>query len=166
MPPLTKFTQEYIYKWQHPDPSECSKKQFLVIPHYWDNNGLGTVVHATGWILGLAMRHNRILVYQDSRAPGQNFVEPDCKTGPSTRSLDCIFESFSSCSTQNIRPDNNITLFNYWKIPAELNISTSAIPPVFGQALKNGFPDMHEDAIKYWADSSCCIHDAHERPSS
>ncbi|EPS42115.1 hypothetical protein H072_3879 [Dactylellina haptotyla CBS 200.50] len=150
MPPLTKFTQEFIYKWQHPDPSECADRKFLVLHHNWDGNGLGTVVHGTGWILGLAIRLNRILIYDDEASPGQNFLEEKCMTD-GRRSLDCIFESFSSCSSaQHLRDGNHIKLRSYWRVPEDLDMSTSAVPPLLGQLLKNDFPDMHYDAIKYW----------------
>src|SRR5947207_2006254 len=97
MPPLTKFTQEFLYKWQHPDVEECPNRKFLVLQHNWDGNGLGTVVHGTGWVLGLAIRLNRILIYNDGRSPGQNFFENGCRQDGG-RGLDCIFESFSSCN--------------------------------------------------------------------
>ncbi|KAF3938816.1 hypothetical protein ABW19_dt0204561 [Dactylella cylindrospora] len=149
MPPLTKFTQEFIYKWQHPNPEDCKNRKFLVLQHNWDGNGLGTVVHGTGWILGLAIRLNRILIYNDDKSPGENFLEPHClKDG--RRSLDCIFESFSSCTNKDLTPTNHIKLRSYWKVPEDLDMSTSAVPPLFGQALKNHFPQMHFDAIKYW----------------
>ncbi|KAK6527189.1 hypothetical protein TWF281_010381 [Arthrobotrys megalospora] len=150
MPPFTKFAQEYIYKWQNPDPSACKDRQFLVLHHNWDGNGLGTVVHGTGWVLGLAIRLNRILIYDDEASPGQNFLEENCQPN-GIRSLDCIFEPFSSCnSTHHLTDDNHIKLRSYWRIPANINMSTSAVPPLFGQMLKNHFPEMHYDAIKYW----------------
>ncbi|KAK6333081.1 hypothetical protein TWF718_010905 [Orbilia javanica] len=150
MPPFTKFAQEYIYNWQHPDPSECKDRQFLVLHHNWDGNGLGTVVHGTGWVLGLAIRLNRILIYDDEASPGQNFLEEQCQKN-GIRSLDCIFEPFSSCSsTHHLTEDNHINLQSYWRIPENINMSTSAVPPLFGQMLKNNFPEMHYDAIKYW----------------
>ncbi|KAK6349273.1 hypothetical protein TWF730_010023 [Orbilia blumenaviensis] len=150
MPPFTKFAQEYIYNWQHPDPSACKDRQFLVLHHNWDGNGLGTVVHGTGWVLGLAIRLNRILIYDDEASPGQNFLEENCQTN-GIRSLDCIFERFSSCnSTDHLTEDNHIKLRSYWRIPENINMSTSAVPPLFGQMLKNNFPEMHYDAIKYW----------------
>ncbi|KAK6512490.1 hypothetical protein TWF481_001375 [Arthrobotrys musiformis] len=150
MPPFTKFAQEYIYKWQNPDPSTCKDKQFLVLHHNWDGNGLGTVVHGTGWVLGLAIRLNRILIYDDKAPPGKNFLEENCQK-KGIRSLDCIFEPFSSCSSsRDLTDSNHINLKSYWKIPEAINISTSAVPPLFGQMLKNDFPEMHYDAIKYW----------------
>ncbi|BFZ62486.1 hypothetical protein YB2330_003580 [Saitoella coloradoensis] len=149
MPPLTKFAQQYIYDRQHPNPASCKDKQFLVLNTNWDLNGLGTVVHGTGWVLGLALRLNRILVYNDAGAPGENFVEPGCGR---TRSLDCIFESFSSCTSGDATPENSIYVENYWKVPKSIwpERSTSAVPPVLGEALRRQFSDMHEDAIKYW----------------
>ncbi|RVD86230.1 uncharacterized protein DFL_004517 [Arthrobotrys flagrans] len=150
MPPFTKFAQEYIYNWQHPDPSSCADRKFLVLHHNWDGNGLGTVVHGTGWVLGLAIRLNRILIYDDEAPPGRNFLEEKCQQN-GIRSLDCIFEPFSSCSsTLHLTEDNHIKLRSYWKIPESINMSTSAVPPLFGQMLKNNFPEMHYDAIKYW----------------
>ncbi|KAF3909290.1 hypothetical protein ABW20_dc0107806 [Dactylellina cionopaga] len=150
MPPFTKFTQEFLYKWQNPDPSTCKERKFLVLHHNWDGNGLGTVVHGTGWVLGLAIRHNRILVYDNDAEPGQNFLEPNCTVG-GRRSLDCIFEPLSSCSSaRDLTEDNYIKLPSYWRAPVSVNMSAAAVPPLFGQMLKNKFPEMHPDAMKYW----------------
>ncbi|KAF3118437.1 hypothetical protein TWF703_005954 [Orbilia oligospora] len=150
MPPFTKFAQEYIYNWQHPDPSDCKNRKFLVLHHNRDINGLGTVVHGTGWVLGLAMRHGRILIYDDEVSPGQNFLEPDCQAS-GVRSLDCIFLPLSSCSsTHHLTEDNHLKLESYWRIPLHINMSAAAVPPLFGQMLKNNFPEMHPDAMKYW----------------
>ncbi|KAF3909591.1 hypothetical protein AA313_de0205986 [Arthrobotrys entomopaga] len=151
MPPFTKFAQDFIYKWQNPPVSECENRQFLVLHHNWDGNGLGTVVHGTGWVLGLAIRLNRTLIYDDAAPPGKNFLEKDCAGENGPRSLDCIFEPFSSCSSsKHLRPGNYIKLPSYWKVPEEINMSTSAVPPIFGHLLKTEFPQMHPDAIKYW----------------
>ncbi|KAK6347270.1 hypothetical protein TWF696_007342 [Orbilia brochopaga] len=150
MPPFTKFAQDFIYRWQHPDPATCKDRKFLVLHHNWDGNGLGTVVHGTGWVLGLAIRLNRILIYDDSASPGKNFLEENCMPD-GRRSLDCIFQPFSSCSSKrDVHDGNGIPLRSYWKVPENINMSTSAVPPLFGQLLKNHFPEMHYDAIKYW----------------
>ncbi|KAK6538637.1 hypothetical protein TWF694_010215 [Orbilia ellipsospora] len=151
MPPFTKFAQDFIYKWQNPPPSECENRQFLVLHHNWDGNGLGTVVHGTGWVLGLAIRLNRTLIYDDAAPPGKNFLEKDCAGKKGPRSLDCIFEPFSSCSSsKHLRKGNHIKLESYWKVPQDISMSTSAVPPIFGHLLKTEFPQMHPDAIKYW----------------
>ncbi|RPB21637.1 hypothetical protein L211DRAFT_851351 [Terfezia boudieri ATCC MYA-4762] len=153
IPPLTKFTQDYIYKHQFPD--SCKDKQFVVMNHFRDKNGMGTVFHGAGHILGLALRNNRILLWNHAgdNAPGRNFIEPGCGGSPGyehERSLDCIFEKISSCTLQDVTPENSVKVEQYWGPPNSLTGVAGSVPPVLGYAMKQLYPDIAPDGLKYW----------------
>ncbi|KAL7266888.1 hypothetical protein RUND412_010547 [Rhizina undulata] len=149
VPPLTKFTQKYIYDYQHPET--CADKKFLVMNHFDDKNGLGTVIHGIGFVLNLAIRNNRILIYNYTNdiAPGRHFVDPGCQ-GPNLRSLDCIYEPITSCSWSDVTAENSLNVPAYWNIPQEIRVSSGTIPPLLGAALREIYPDMKPNAMKYW----------------
>ena len=116
---------------------------------------MGTIFHGAGHILSLAMRNNRILLWNHAgdNAPGRNFIDPGCGGSPgyeNERSLDCIFEKISSCTLQDVTPDNSVKVKAYWGPPDSLTGTPGSVPPVLGYAMKQLYPDIAPDGLKYW----------------
>ncbi|KAK6526394.1 hypothetical protein TWF694_004990 [Orbilia ellipsospora] len=150
LPPFTKFVQKYMYDHQHPE--DCSDKEFIVMSSFPNDEafGLGALVHSISMNLNIALRYNRILIYNPFEGPGRHFVD-DSSLHVCNKSIECFFESLSSCTFDDVRPDN------HWKLPARevlpqdaMTTPSGSIPPIFGLALKKMFPLMTPDAMKYW----------------
>ncbi|KAK6543174.1 hypothetical protein TWF694_007089 [Orbilia ellipsospora] len=96
--PLTKWAQQYIYDYQHPE--SCEGKKFYVLVNKWPRHGLGAIIRRTFIELSLAMQTGRILVLDSKNAPGNTLVEKDCdKHRGKTASLECILEDLTSCAS-------------------------------------------------------------------
>ena len=90
--------------------------------------------------------------YEDDGAPGRNFFEHGCGSGgvKGGRSLDCVFEQITSCSLSDLTPENTILADKYWGPPTSLNGVRGSVPPVLGYAMKQLYPDIAPDGLKYW----------------
>ncbi|KAF3932035.1 hypothetical protein ABW20_dc0104263 [Dactylellina cionopaga] len=144
LPPLTKFAQKHIYDHQHPE--NCSDKQFILIQNYPNDEHFGLV----SMNLNLALRFNRILMYDPKGGPGRHFIDPSSYE-LCGKSMDCFFEQLTSCTIDDLTPDNHYILPATKVLPQDMmNVPPGAIPPLFGIALKKMFPMITPDALKYW----------------
>ena len=170
MPQLTKFAQEHIYR--HQNPSEgCKDKKFLVMSAYPsdENFGLGAIVQAIGNSLSVALRSDRILIYNITNPPGKHFISDSGQ--PCGRSFDCIFLPLSSCSIPtNLPPDDDPKEPVILEYPVHGDVARKyfsehpwSLPPLLTEALKRynkNFPGqgkngekwegMAFDAVRYW----------------
>ncbi|KAF3920887.1 hypothetical protein ABW21_db0206361 [Orbilia brochopaga] len=147
--PLTKSVQRYIYNHQH--PKNCSEKQFILMQNFPNDEhfGLGTKPFVS-MNLNMALRFDRVLLYDPQGGPGRHFIDPSSYE-LCGKSMDCFFEPLTSCTVDDLTPENHVILPATEILPQDL-MSTPAgsVPQVFGLALEKIFPMMTPDAIKYW----------------
>ncbi|KAF3940450.1 hypothetical protein ABW19_dt0204905 [Dactylella cylindrospora] len=150
LPPLTKFTQNYIYNHQH--PKNCSDKKFVLMRNFPNDEdfGLGATVFSVSMNLNMALRWNRILLYDPNSGPGKHFVDPSSHE-LCGQSLNCFFEPLTSCTMDDLTEDNYFELPARKILPQEfITIPPGSIPPLFGIALRRIYPMITPDALKYW----------------
>ncbi|KAK6336527.1 hypothetical protein TWF696_002077 [Orbilia brochopaga] len=150
LPPLTKAVQRYIYNHQH--PKNCSEKQFILMRNFPndENFGLGAAVFSVSMNLNMALRFDRVLLYDPEGGPGRHFIDPS-SYDLCGKSMDCFFEPLTSCTVDDLTEENHIVLPAEKILPQDLmSTPASSAPPVFGVALQKLFPMMTPDAIKYW----------------
>lgn len=152
---LTKIVQRYIYEKQH--PSNCGSQRYLILNKFPGDDafGLGAIVQRISDYLSVAIQTNSILLYATDTSPGEHFLSED-GAGPCGRSLDCIFQELSNCSseaqkglksnTQSIFSDGQLDL----DVEAFLSKHKYPVPLVFEEALKKIQPDITGEMLKYW----------------
>lgn len=147
--PLTKFTQRYLRRHQHPE--NCTGKAFLVFRKFPNDEsfGLGALAQSIAHNLALAIRTNRILVYDAHDPPGAHFLSPPPGAG---RTLDNIFHPLSSCTPADVAASTDKVYFPWEPEATEIYYRThpASLPPVLAQVFKTQFADMNYDAIRYW----------------
>ncbi|RPB01945.1 hypothetical protein L873DRAFT_1787993 [Choiromyces venosus 120613-1] len=153
--PLTRFTQDFIHK--HQFPSSCEGKKFFVICSFPNDEdfGLGAISQAIATTLALAIRTDRILIYDPMDSPGRHFIQsPDPNTEFSSchQSFDCIFHRITNCTYSDAVLDPETVTYPWTKPVPEIFYKThpNSLPPVLGQAHRERFPDMTPNAAKYW----------------
>ncbi|EPS44862.1 hypothetical protein H072_1148 [Dactylellina haptotyla CBS 200.50] len=150
LPPLTKFTQRYIYDHQH--PKNCSEQQFLVMRNYPNDEhfGLGAAVFSVSMNLNIALRYNRILIYDPAGGPGKHFIDPS-NYETCGKTMDCFFESLSSCTVDDLTADNHYLLPAREVLPDNMmETPPGSVPQILGIALRKMYPMITPDALKYW----------------
>jgi hypothetical protein len=155
---LTKATQHYISAKQN--PTECQNQRFLILNKFPGDDafGLGAIVQRISDYLSVAIQTNSILLYAEESSPGEHFIQEenrDCG-----RTLDCIFESLSLCSSgAKRRIDSKVqSVFTVpiggerVDIDAEAYLAKhgSPIPPISEAALRLVQPDITGEMLKYW----------------
>ncbi|KAJ6260418.1 hypothetical protein Dda_4644 [Drechslerella dactyloides] len=108
--PLTKWAQQYIH--DHQNPASCEGKKFYVLKNHWPHHGLGAIVRRIFNELSNAILADRILILDDSNAPGNTLVDVNCaRHRKKNASLECVVEDLSSCASF-ATPENSV-----WEIP-------------------------------------------------
>ncbi|KAF3143561.1 hypothetical protein TWF594_005110 [Orbilia oligospora] len=150
LPPLTKFTQRYIYEHQHPE--SCKDKKFIVMESFPNDEsfGLGAIVFSISMNLNLALRFNRILIFNPKNGPGRHFIDPSSHE-LCGNSMECFFEKLSSCTMDDLTPENHFLLPARAEVDQDImNTPAGALPQIFGIALKRMYPMITPDTLKYW----------------
>jgi hypothetical protein len=140
--PLTQWTQQEIYRHQHPAASVCRDRntQFIVAD-LMDSQGLGALLHSAGYLLGAGMASRRIVVW--SKAVGTHYLDAATCTRPVAQggagskyaNMDCIFLPISSCTIEHALAngrDRYVTwkeVFVEGKLHAETGVHFVGLPP-------------------------------------
>ncbi|KAF3942416.1 hypothetical protein ABW19_dt0203985 [Dactylella cylindrospora] len=147
--PLTKWSQNFIYKHQHPE--SCEGKKFYKISNNWPHHGLGALVRRVFIELSFAIQTDRILVFDTYGAPGDTLLENDCNKhrgkGPS---LECILEEITSCADYATE-ENTVSQINPVEFPTG---HRTDIPPIAMVALMTYMGETGLQAsgalLRYW----------------
>ena len=155
--PLTKVAQRWIYRQQHPDPSTCGERKYVVMGNEVLGHGLGSILHVTGTVLNAALRTRRQLVYHDQL--GKQLVGEGCGRGEPHKNLLCLFEPPSACGKEHVTSKNSIE-YVFFKSGVEVFGNNLLIaefrtaPPFLHKQLKEHFEaldvELSYQFVKYW----------------
>ncbi|KAK6520377.1 hypothetical protein TWF506_000648 [Arthrobotrys conoides] len=151
---LTKIVQRYIYEKQH--PPNCGSQRYLILNKFPGDDafGLGAIVQRISDYLSVAIQTNSILLYATDTPPGEHFLSEN--GAPCGRSLDCIFQELSNCSSkaQKGMTSNIQSAFSGEQLDLDVEAFLAKhkypIPLVFEEALKKIQPDVTREMLKYW----------------
>lgn len=143
------MAQELLWKHQHPE--DCSKVQFAVSNGHMKGNGIGSILHVSGFHLAAALENNRVFLW--SATAGEEWT--DEHTCGSQRNWECHFRAPSACSLADLRgagsgrPDEG----NWQGVElhhTSMGFESRRVPTVLDQALLKAFPGMKDYERKYW----------------
>ncbi|KAF3078607.1 mitochondrial inner membrane protein required for protein import, variant 3 [Orbilia oligospora] len=151
---LTKIVQRYIYEKQH--PSDCGSQRYLILNKFPGDDafGLGAIIQRISDYLSVAIQTDAILLYANDESPGEHFLSEN--RASCGRSLDCIFQELSNCSSQAQKGMNSNTQSTFSDRQFDLDVEAFLakhkypIPFVFEEALKKIQPDVTREMLKYW----------------
>lgn len=147
--PLTAMAQELLWKHQHPE--DCSKAQFAVSSGHMKGNGIGSILHVSGFHLAAALEVGRVFMW--SATAGEEWT--DEHTCGSQRNWECHFRAPSSCTLADIRgagsgrPEEG----NWQGVELHhtaMGFESPRVPTVLDRALLKAFPGMKGYERKYW----------------
>lgn len=135
-------------------------------------SGLGAIVAAISTSLSVALRTDRILVYNVTNAPGTHFISPPADSNGTNcgRSFDCIFLPLSNCTLPNVSIETDadeprVLAYPLQTIAAQRYFMSHphSLPAIFVEALKRYYlkmpgarpgnqlwDSMTFDATRYW----------------
>ena len=137
--PLTHWAQSTIYAHQH--PVQCNDSRFVLgsgnkMGTGSSGPGIGSNLHVATIQLAFAIETGRVFLWASNA--GEEWTDASC----SVRNFECHFRPPSSCSRESAGV-NAETIQNTM-------VYLSLVPKVFVDAMHAHFPDMSDNAIKFW----------------
>ena len=91
--------QRRLHQWQNPSPSDCEKGKFLLYEPPSGNNGIGSMLQLIGSVLRQALCLGRRLYLMPSFFESHTTFRWKVEScSNETSSMECYFESLTSCS--------------------------------------------------------------------
>ena len=100
--PLTHEAAKFL--WERQNPDDCAGAQYLVSLGHVKGNGIGSLMHVTGYHFAVAIEEGRVFLFGENSG-----VEwTDASTCGKARNWECFFRPPSRCGRENLKPGNYV----------------------------------------------------------
>ena len=138
--PATHEAQMLIWRSQNPD--DCAGAQYLVSRGHTRGNGIGSLMHVTGYHLAVAVEEGRVFLF--SEKTGEEWTDASCGAA---RNWECFFRAPSRCSREHLKNGNYVEMELHHSARA---LPSSGMPAAARALLRAAAPHLSDDAAKYW----------------